>query len=90
MDPGILNRNGHSALHKAAIKGHLEFCQWLLTPVSEGGAGLVPSIHMIPDMEGNTPSIFANDNGFNALYLFLQPYQERAQIVPYVDSGGIM
>jgi Ankyrin repeats (many copies) len=27
----ILNSNGHSALHKAALKGHKEACIWLLS-----------------------------------------------------------
>ena len=32
LNLGILNLNGHSAIHKAAVNGRLKACQWLLTP----------------------------------------------------------
>ena len=31
LNLGLLNLNGHSAIHKAAVNGRLEACQWLLT-----------------------------------------------------------
>ncbi|CAJ1334281.1 unnamed protein product [Effrenium voratum] len=36
LDLAVLNFNGHSALHKAAVKGQRDLCQWLL---GEGGLG---------------------------------------------------
>jgi ankyrin repeat protein len=30
LNLGLLNLNGHSAIHKAAVNGRLEACQWLL------------------------------------------------------------
>ena len=31
LDLGLLNLNGHSAVHKAAVNGRLDACKWLLT-----------------------------------------------------------
>ena len=31
LDVRVLNCNGHSAVHKAAIKGHRAVCEWLLS-----------------------------------------------------------
>jgi hypothetical protein len=31
LNLGLLNLNGHSAIHKAAVNCRLEACQWLLT-----------------------------------------------------------
>ena len=80
----IINCNGHSALHKAAVKGRHAVCEWLLRPdvderyalvgVDEdiGGAGLLPQQHMLPDAEGNTPSELARLEGFDELAQWLR------------------
>ncbi|OQR83588.1 hypothetical protein ACHHYP_14549 [Achlya hypogyna] len=65
VDLGVLNTNGHSALHKAALRGHTEACAWLLT---HGGLGIR---HMQPDKDGFTPTSFATTNGFPLLGAFL-------------------
>lgn len=65
LDCGIINKNGHSALHKAAIKGNIEICQWL---VGTGeGEGNLSFRHMAPDQDGFTPLLFAHANGHLAL-----------------------
>ena len=46
-----INKNRRSALHKAAVRGNAEACQWLLTPESENGGGLGIE-HMQPEIEG--------------------------------------
>ncbi|ETV89512.1 hypothetical protein H257_00765 [Aphanomyces astaci] len=71
LDCTILNRNGHSALHKAAMKGHEDVCMWLLLATSEGGGGLQRK-HMQADDEGFTPMTFASANGHSRLGLRLQ------------------
>ncbi|CAK4286852.1 unnamed protein product [Aphanomyces euteiches] len=62
----LLNHNGHSALHKAAIKGHQAACEWLL---AHGGLG---HQHMQEDDDGFTPVRFAVENGHAALGKWLQ------------------
>ena len=39
VDLTVLNRNGHSAVHKAAVKGNRDACEWLL---ARGGLGPPP------------------------------------------------
>jgi len=38
LDLGVVNRNGHSALHKAAVKGQRTVCEWLLAPRSNAAS----------------------------------------------------
>jgi ankyrin repeat protein len=61
LDIGVLNRNGHSAIHKAAVKGNKRICEWLL---SEGGLGLC---HLGADGDGNTPALMAQLEGHTTL-----------------------
>ncbi|OQS07850.1 hypothetical protein THRCLA_00154 [Thraustotheca clavata] len=65
VDLGIRNYNGHSALHKAALRGHLDICRWLVT---KGKLGLD---HMQADADGFTPITFASANGFQAVGNYL-------------------
>ena len=76
LDFKILNRNGHSALHKAAIKGNMAACIWLLTPEQEGGAGLGLE-HMQPDDDNFTPMLFATANGHSELGRILNKFYEE-------------
>ena len=39
LDLKLLNKNKHSALHKAAVKGKLDICEWLLS--TEVGLGAI-------------------------------------------------
>ena len=66
LDLRLLNRNGHSAVHKAAVKGNRGACEWLLGP--EGGLG---AAHLRPDGDGNTPSVMSRLEGFAELAGFL-------------------
>lgn len=94
LDLGLLNRNGHSALHKAANKGRLEVCQWLL-----GEGGLVPERHMLADMDGNTPSLMARFDGHTAVADYLEgiengmsrsiPPDAPAVAEPLVQGGSV-
>lgn len=61
----LCNKNGHSALHKAAVKGQRGACEWL---VSRGGLGLA---QMQPDKDGNRPSDMARLDGFSELAVWL-------------------
>ncbi|ETV66769.1 hypothetical protein H257_16856 [Aphanomyces astaci] len=65
LDFALINRNGHSALHKAAIKGHLEACRWLLNVAGLGWN------HMQKDEDGFTPQRFAMENGHVELGAYL-------------------
>ncbi|KAF0694338.1 Aste57867_14791 [Aphanomyces stellatus] len=71
LDFTLLNHNGHSALHKAAIKGHVAASRWLLT---YGGLGLR---HMQEDSDGFTPMSFAVENGHVELGVYLRETFER-------------
>ena len=64
----IINKNGHSALHKAAIKGNIDAIKWLL---SSDGGNLGP-LHMYPDDDGFTPYLFAKNNGHASLAELLE------------------
>eukprot|EP01052_Picozoa_sp_SAG31_P020959 SAG31_NODE_1598_length_7798_cov_7.682167_5_plen_65_part_00 len=54
LDIGLLNNNGHSALHKAASKGHMPVCEWLLS--AEGG---LSAVHLQPDGDGPRLSLLS-------------------------------
>jgi ankyrin repeat protein len=68
LDLGLLNDNGHSALHKAAVKGQQSVCTWLL---STGGGGL-GAAHMRADGDGNTPAEMARLEGYIELGRWLE------------------
>jgi hypothetical protein len=57
LDLALKNNNGHSALHKAAVKGRRGACEWL---VRVAGLSLP---HMGPDGDGNTPAEMARLEG---------------------------
>jgi ankyrin repeat protein len=61
LDWRVLNRNGHSCLHKAAVKGQAAVCAWLLATPGLGAE------HMQPDGDGNTPARMAAAEGFDEL-----------------------
>ena len=85
LDARVLNRNGHSALHKAAIKGSDAVCDWLL---NEGGLG---EAHMLPDRDGNTPAAMAHAEGFAELAARLEAavaaVKEEQEMVPATGAG---
>ena len=59
LNAAVLNCNGHSAVHKAAIKGNRTVCEWLLS--AEGG---LSKAHLQADRDGNTPASMARAEGF--------------------------
>ena len=63
LDLAVLNHNGHSAVHKAAVKGRRDVCEWLL---AEDGGGL-GARHLAADGDGNTPALMARLEGYDAL-----------------------
>ena len=67
LDATVLNCNGHSAVHKAAVKGQRAVCEWLL----DAGGGGLGSAHMRPDGDGNTPALMARLEGYAELADYL-------------------
>ena len=65
VDLKVTNRNGHSAIHKAAVKGNRAACEWLL---GAGGLGLP---HLNADGDGNTPGEMARLEGHEDLAAWL-------------------
>ena len=70
LDVGVLNGNGHSALHKAAVKGQRAVCEWLLAP----DGGRLGRAHLAADGDGNTPSLMARLEGHLELADYLADY----------------
>ncbi len=57
-DFGLLNSNGHSALHKAAQRGSAGVVKWLVNTFLAGSRdhGIDWTVFIRPDTEGNCPS----------------------------------
>ena len=72
LDPGLLNCNGHSALHKAALKGQKAVCEWLVDEAK------LQYRHMQADKDGNTPARMAQYEGHLELSRWLQTASLRA------------
>ena len=75
LDVKLLNHNGHSAVHKAAVKGQVDVCKWLLT------TGGLTKLQLQPDQDCNTPSRMARCEGFVDLADWLS-VQEQQQTLP--------
>lgn len=71
LDLRLLNRNGHSALHKAAVAGAEQCARWL---VEEAGLGIA---QLGPDGDGNTPHEMARLEGHDGLAEWLRELAER-------------
>ena len=72
LDFSALNANGHSAMHKAATRGHAAACRWLATRAGLGAE------HMRADGDGNTPAVMARLEGFEELADELEETARRA------------
>lgn len=82
LDVRIINRNGHSALHKAAGKGQRATCEWLINEECLGAD------HMRADGDGNTPAVMARLEGFTALAAELEAAERAlAEGVPEGSRG---
>jgi len=73
-DLRLKNRNGHSALHKAAVKGNFGCCVWLLSH------GNLTGTHLAPDGDGNTPGEMARLEGFSELARWLNQEAKRLSL----------
>ena len=91
LDFTLLNHNGHSVFHKAAVKGHFNVCCWLLKmgrsgmfdPSSDGGGdgdggGFVLSSLFQKDKGGCAPSEMAR----------LEGHMELAEMLLVVEQEG--
>jgi len=71
LDLKVVNRNGHSVLHKAAVKGHAPACEWLLANAGLGAQ------HLAADGDGNTPQRMAAAEGHLGLAAALDAHFAR-------------
>ena len=69
LDFTLLNHNMHSVFHKAAVKGNIGVCTWLLEDSHIPGEVL--ALLLGPDKSGNTPSELARLEGFDKLSAYL-------------------
>ena len=74
LDATLLNCNGHSALHKAALKGNRRVCEWLLSDGDEGG-GCLSEPQLQADRDGNTPASMARAEGHEDLARWLEEWR---------------
>lgn len=79
LDVCVINSNGRSALHKAAIKGNKDISIWMITPVSDGGGGLNFK-HLQADKDGNTPSMLALAHGHNQLFTWFKIIERKSAV----------
>jgi hypothetical protein len=81
LDPGHANRQGHSALHKAAYKGHSAVVHWLVDV-----AGVDPRPL---DRGGYSPAVIAKMQHHTELAGWLLTAERRWAVVAGDDGGGI-
>ena len=81
LDITISNKNGHSALHKAAVKGQRQACEWLI------GLGGLALAQMAPDRDGNTPADIARLEGHAGLAAWLEEQQQQQQQQQEEEGG---
>mmetsp|Transcript_31154 Transcript_31154/g.98921 ORF Transcript_31154/g.98921 Transcript_31154/m.98921 type:complete len:116 (-) Transcript_31154:167-514(-) len=91
VDIGCLNRNGHSAYHKAATKGSMSVLRWLFLEGGLGGDGARK--YTAADVDGNTPSSYARDEGHAEAAAWLAALDEDridadGNVVPRPPVGG--
>lgn len=76
LDFGLINNNGHSALHKTALRGHALMTRWLVEEVR------LDARHVQPDNDGDVPSKVARMEGFHELADWLVREEERLRDQP--------
>jgi ankyrin repeat protein len=97
LDLSLPNKQGHTALHKAAYKGHDALCRWLIANTCLGcnrgkvGAdtSVVCCVGFQRDAGGYTPAMIAREQRHEALAAWLQAQQEAsAEYCPAANAGG--
>ena len=83
LDATLLNCNGHSAIHKAALKGNRRVCEWLLS--GDEGGGHLGEAQLQPDRDGNTPASMARAEGHEELARWLEEWR-RPQVALTASS----
>ena len=74
IDFSLVNQAGHTAVHKAAWKGHSKCLEWMI--LSQLGPGLGYQIHMHA-ADGRRPVDKARVNGHAAVALWLESLESR-------------
>jgi ankyrin repeat protein len=77
VDSQLINGNGHSVLHKAAIYGRKDVVRYLLD-----NQYCCRTEHVMPDRERQTPSEMARYNGFSELAGVLRHHEDVLWCVP--------
>ena len=98
----LLNRNGHSAVHKAAQRGRRDICAWLLgwewrsdqkaarrRGDETWGTSLIDSAHLRADSEGFQPSDLARLADNQSLQEWLQMRQNEVLLLDTVDKHSL-
>lgn len=97
LDLSLPNNQGHTALHKAAYKGHAALCRWLISNTclgcSRGKAGVDLSaeccVGFRRDAGGYTPAMIAREQRHEALAEWLQAQQEESTACCcFIKAGG--
>ena len=79
VDCGLINENGHSPLHKAAIYGRADVCDFLINRTVCCGRE-----HTSPDKLNQRPSDMALYNGFAELARRLRHHEDIVWLIPTV------
>ena len=75
VDFTLLNHNLHSVFHKAAVKGNIDVCRWLLESSGINPGDIAKLLRA--DKAGNHPSELARLEGHTELSHLLATAEER-------------
>ena len=80
LDFTLLNYNGHSIFHKAAVKGNTDLLKWFLIKGSNGELGMKSkelNVLLQPDKGGCTPSEMARLEGYQDIVDLFDRYEKE-------------
>jgi hypothetical protein len=83
VDFTLVNQAGHTAVHKAAWKGHSRCLEWMI--LDDNGPKLGYQMHM-QSADGRRPVDKARVNGHGAVALWLEALQDRFEATPPVAT----